>query len=125
MASQYTQVIIGDIIKIKQIQFDDPGRLHPSPSTYQFGGNIEFRPDSDATYIVCSGDEYNGFLLCKVGNPTLQIGYCLKKDDDKYYVQVTQHLHELKLVSIAKVGDTIDIPIVYRIGSHILFCKAL
>lgn len=118
-------IVSGDIVYMDQIEFDPPNMLAKAHSTYGYGSNIEFEPDSKARYIICNGNENDGFLLKKLDEINLNIGFCVKKYNDEYYFQVTQHGCDMKKINITKISHSDTYPEVHRIGSQIFICKKI
>lgn len=116
-------ILNGDIVNIeyRESSIQPPNILTKTYSNYHYGSNIEFTPDVMSKYIICNGNEEEGFIVKKLNNLNLNIGFCIKKYNNEYYYQVTQHGCEMIKINITKISHSYTYPIANKIGSQIQF----
>lgn len=107
----------GDIIKVTHVQeetaWDD---LYRTASTYGYGMELELKPRTDTEYVVCNGDEINGYTVMDMNNKEIPQGYVITSNA----YRISQVGFEWKSLTFNVTGKYDGgVPDITPIGSHV------
>lgn len=106
----------GDIVKIK-MQENDMSGLSRTASTYGYGFYLQLTPKEDIEYVVCNGDDVNGYTLIEKNNQETPIGFIIKPNS----YRISQVGYDWEDVDITVIGKYQgEVPYISPIGSQVV-----
>lgn len=104
-------------MKMNVSKVEEADKLCRTASTYGYGFHLQIKPKQDTEYVVCNGDDTNGYTLIEKNNPDIPIGFVIKSNGYRIS-QVGYDWEQIEITITGKYQE--ELPYISPIGSKVV-----